>query len=67
MKDMHKRHYFLGIEAIRTLVRIMIFQWHEILNLLYKFGVTEWKFVSTPLDQNLKLDANLRIEEYEPT
>ena len=45
----------------------MIFQWHEILNLLYKFGVTEWKFVSTPLDQNLKLDANLRIEEYEPT
>ena len=38
MKDLR---YFLGIEVIRTLAGIMISQRHYILNLLYKFGMTE--------------------------
>ena len=50
MKDMHELHYFLGIEVIRTPVKILITQRHYILNLLYKFGMIECKPMSTPLD-----------------
>ena len=55
MKDMKELHYFLGIEVIRTPDDIMLSQRHYILNLLYKFGMTECKPVTTPLDRNLKL------------
>ena len=67
MKDMHTLHYFLGIEVIRTPVGIVLSQRHYILNLLYKFGVTNCKPMSTPLDRNLKLDAASGTEECEPT
>ena len=42
-------------------------QRHYILNLLYKFEMTECKSVATPLDRNLKLDANSGTTECEPT
>ena len=46
----------------------MISQGHNILNLLYKFGMIECKsVVATPLDQNLKLDAEFGTKECEPT
>ena len=67
MKDLHELHCFLGIQVIQTLVRIMISQRHYILNLLYKFGMTECKPVSTPLDRNLKLDVDSDTAECEPT
>ena len=67
MTDMKELHYFLGIEVIRTPVGIMIYQRPYILNLLYKFGMTECKSVATPLDRNLKLDANSGTTECEPT
>ena len=40
---------------------------HYILNLLFKFGMTESKLVATPLDRNLKLDVDSGTEECEPT
>ena len=55
---MHELHYFLSIEVIRTPVGIMISQRHYILNLLYKFEMTESKLVPNPLNRNLKLDAD---------
>ena len=58
MKDLNELHYFLGIEVIRTPVGILISQRHYVLNLLYKFGLTDCKPVSTPLDRNLKIDAD---------
>ena len=58
MTDMKELHYFLGIEVIRTPTGIMISQQHYILNLLYKFKMAECKLVVTPLDRNLKLDAD---------
>ena len=67
MKDLHELHYFLGIEVIRTPIGIMISQRHYVLNLLYKFGMTECKPVSTPLDRNLKIDASSGTAESEPT
>ena len=64
---MHTLHYFLGIEVIRTLVGILISQRHYILNLLYKFGLTECKPVTTPLDRNLKIDVDSRTAVCDPT
>ena len=58
MKDMHELRYSLDIEVITTPVGIMISQSHYILKLRYKFGMTEYKPVSTPIDRNLKLNAN---------
>ena len=55
MTDMKELHYFLGIEVIRIPTSIMISQRHYILNLLYKFGMTKCKPVSTPLNRNVKL------------
>ena len=58
MTDLHELHYFLGIEVIRTPVGILISQRHYVLNLLYKFGLTERKPVSIPLNRNLKIVAD---------
>ena len=67
MPDMKGLHYFLGIKVIQTPTDIMISQRYYILNLLYKFGMTECKYVAIPLDQNLKLDANSGTTQCEPT
>ena len=58
MKDLGELHYFLGIEVIRTLDGMLLTQLHYELNLLSKFGMTECKPISTPLDRNLKLTAD---------
>ena len=67
MPDMKGLHYFLGIKVIQTPTDIMISQRYYILNLLYKFGMTMCKYVATPLDRNLKLDADSRVTECELT
>ena len=67
MTDMKELHYFLDIEVIQTSAGIMISQRHCILNLLYKFGMAECKSVATPLDRNLKLDADSGTKACEPT
>ena len=68
MKDMKELdHYFLGIEVIWTPYDIMISQCHFIFNILFKFGMTKCKPVTTPLDQNLKLDVESGTTECEPT
>ena len=48
-------HYFLGIKVIRTLDGLLLTQRHYELNLLFKFGMNDWKPISTPLDQDSKL------------
>ena len=58
MKDLGELHYFLEVEVIRTLDRMLLTQLHYELNLLSKFGMTECKPISTPLDRNLKLTAD---------
>ena len=64
---MDELHYFPGVKVIQTPANIMISQMHYILNLLYKFGMIECKSVATPLDRNLKLDANSGTIECEST
>ena len=51
MMDMKEVHYFLGIGVIRT-------QRHYILNLLYKFGMADCKFVATP-SEGIEMDSSL--------
>ena len=55
MKDLGYLHYFLGIEGIRTPEGILISQGHYALSTLFKFGMADCKFISTPLDRNVKL------------
>ena len=66
MKDMKEFHYFLRIEVIQIPDSIMHSQRHYFLNLLYKFGMTRCKPVTTPLDRNLKLDTKSGTTECEP-
>ena len=58
MKDLGDLHYFLGIEVIRTPDGILLSQRHYVLNMLYKFGMTECRPISTPLDRKQKLCPN---------
>ena len=67
VKDLHDLQYFLGIKVIQTPVGILISQRHYVLNLLYKFRMTECKPVSTPLDRNLKLDVDSGTKKCKPT
>ena len=55
MKDLEDLHYFLGFEVIRIPEGILVSQQHHVLSMLFKFNMTECKFVSTPLDRNVKL------------
>ena len=55
MKNLGELHYFLGIEVIRTLEGILINQRHYVLSMLFEFGMTDCKSVSTPVDRNMKL------------
>ena len=67
MTNVKELHFFLGIEVIQTWAGIMISQWHDIVNLLYKFGMTKCKSIASPLDWNLKLDGDSKREECKPT
>ena len=55
MKDLGDLHYFLGIEVIHTPEGILISQRHYVLSMLFKLGMADSKFVSTPLDRTGKL------------
>ena len=55
MKDLGNLHYFLGIEVIQTPEGMLISQRHYVLSMLFKFRMAECMFLSTPLDQTVKL------------
>ncbi|MCO5597880.1 hypothetical protein L7F22_051965 [Adiantum nelumboides] len=61
MKDLGELRYFLGIEKIHNEGGVWLSQKKYGLNMLMKYGMTDCKPISTPLDQNL----NLRIDEEE--
>ena len=55
MKDLGGLHYFLGIEVIHSPEGILINQRHYVLSMLFKFGMADYKSISTPLDRTMKL------------
>ena len=65
MKDPRDLHYFLGIKVIHTPDGILLSQRHYVLNMLYKFGMTDCRSISAPLDKNLKLRPNSEVASNE--
>ena len=60
MKDLGDLHYFLGIKVSRTPEGILISERHYVLSMLFKFGMADYKSISTPLERNLKLCRDSR-------
>ncbi|MCO5606861.1 hypothetical protein L7F22_061052 [Adiantum nelumboides] len=58
MKDLGELRYFLEIELIRNESGIWLLQKKYGLDMLVKYGMTDCKPISTPLDHNLKLRIN---------
>jgi hypothetical protein len=54
MKDLGDLHYFLGIEVICTPKGILISQRHYALDILFRFGMADFKPISMPLDKTVK-------------
>lgn len=63
MKDLGDLRFFLGIEVIRTSKGIWLVQrQYAALDMLAKYGMTACKPMLTPLEQNMKLRADLGDE-----
>lgn len=58
MTDLGLLHYYLGIEVIQNPKFIFYFSKKNIGELLCKFGMKDCNFVSTPMEQNLKISSN---------
>ncbi len=58
MKDLGELRYFLGIEVIQSPKGIWLLQRQYALNKLSEYGMTSCKPISTPLEQNVKLNVN---------
>ena len=58
MKDLGDLHYCLGIAFWREAGKSLITLNKYVREILNKFQMSEWKAVSTPLDQNMKLYSN---------
>jgi hypothetical protein len=57
MTDLGPLHYYLGIEMIQKPICIFITQQKYIGDLLNKFGMTDCKPLSTPMEKKLKLSS----------
>jgi hypothetical protein len=58
MKDLGELRYFLGIEVIHSPKGIWLLQRQYAMNKLSKYGMTGYKPISIPLEQNVKLSAD---------
>ena len=58
LKDLGDLHYFLGIEVICTLEGLQTNQRHYVLSMIFKFGMTDCKSITTPLHRNVKFRPN---------
>jgi hypothetical protein len=58
MKDLGELRYFLGIEVIQSPKGILLLQRQYALNKLSEYGMTGYKPISLPLEQNVKLSAD---------
>ncbi len=58
MEDLRKLCYFLGIEVIQSPKGIWLLQRQYALNKLTEYGMTGYKPISIPLEQNVKLSVD---------
>jgi len=59
MKDLGELHYFFDIELIQFPKGIWLLQRQYALNKLSEYGMTGYKPISIPLEQNVKLSADV--------
>ncbi len=58
MKELGELRYFLGIEVIQSPKGIWLLQRQYALNKLSEYGMTGYKPISIPLEQNVKLSVD---------
>jgi len=58
MKDLGELHYFFDIKVIQSPKGIWLLQKQYALNKLSKYGMTSYKSISIPLEQNVKLSVD---------
>ena len=54
MKDLQPLHYFLGLEVWKRFGKIFLNQGNYTVYILRRFGMTDNKFMATPMEANLK-------------
>ena len=54
MKDLGLRHYFLGLEIWQQPNATLVSQGKYTIDILRRFGMMDWKSMSTPMTLNLK-------------
>ena len=59
MKNLGELHSFQGTEIIRSLEGVWLSQYQYVMKLLKNFGMVDCKGISTPLEQNTKIQAYL--------
>jgi hypothetical protein len=58
MKDLGELRYFFDIKVIQSPKGIWLLQKQYALNKLSKYGMTSYKSISIPLEQNVKLSVD---------
>jgi len=58
MKDLGELHYLFDIKVIQSPKGIWLLQKQYALNKLSKYGMTSYKSISIPLEQNVKLSVD---------
>ena len=67
MKYLHMMHYFLGLEVWQKPGEIVLSQGKYAIEILKRFGMMDWKSMTTLMTTNLKLFADTTSETVDAT
>ena len=67
MKDLGMMHYFLGMEVCQSAHGISLVQGKYAMDILKRFGMMDYKAISTPMESNLKLLSDASSESVDAT
>ena len=67
MKDLGMMHYFLGVEVWQNVDGISLRQGKYVVEILKRFGMMDYKAMTTPMASNLKLLSDASSESVDAT
>ena len=67
MKDLGMMHYFLGMEVWQNVDGISLGQGKYVVEILKRFGMMDYKAMTTPMASNLKLLSDASSELVDAT
>ena len=67
MKDLGMMHYFLGMEVWQNADGIFLGQGKYAVEILKRFGMLDYKAITTPTTSNLKLLCDASLETVDAT